>query len=473
MITMPLMLAAALTGAVSGTPAGSLRSTAVAPRAATTLLFATEAPALAHSARDPQDSLYATARNALSSGKYAQAATLFDSLTRTYPKSQYAGDALYWRAYALYRLGGAENLNRALAALESQKASYSGAGTRGDADALAVRVRGELARMGNADAAQSIATTASQSTAGCATAKNGDDEGDDDNDIRVAALNALLQMDAERAMPILKKVLEKRDACSVPLRRKAVFLVAQKHADGGDDLLLNVVKNDPSPQVREQAVFWLGQVQTEKASAALEQIATTSPDTALREKAIFALMQQGSDRGQALVRKLAESNDTPMRIREQAIFWIGQRPSAENAQALRNMFARLNGQGDRAEEVQKRILFSLSQMKGQGNDEWLLGVALDTTRSTEIRKQALFTAGQAGIPASQLVKLYDRIPDRGMKEQLVWVLSQSDASVATDKLFEIAKHDKDVELRKKALFWLGQKNDPRVQQLLLDIINQD
>jgi len=42
---------------------------------------------------------------------------------------------------------------------------------------------------------------------------------------KVAALNALLQMDADRAMPILTKVLERRDACSAGLRRKAVFLV--------------------------------------------------------------------------------------------------------------------------------------------------------------------------------------------------------------------------------------------------------
>ena len=35
----------------------------------------------------------------------------------------------------------------------------------------------------------------------------------------------------------------------------------------------------------------------------------------------------------------------------------------------------------------------------------------------------------------------------------------------------IAKGDRDPELRKKAIFWLGQKNDPRIRQLLLDIIN--
>ena len=43
---------------------------------------------------------------------------------------------------------------------------------------------------------------------------------------------------------------------------------------------------------------------------------------------------------------------------------------------------------------------------------------------------------------------------------------------AMDKLFDIAKNEKDPELRKKAIFWLGQSRDPRVQQFLLDLINR-
>jgi hypothetical protein len=40
-------------------------------------------------------------------------------------------------------------------------------------------------------------------------------------------------------------------------------------------------------------------------------------------------------------------------------------------------------------------------------------------------------------------------------------------------LMSIAKTDPDRELRKKAIFWLGQMGDrdPRVKQFLIDIIN--
>jgi HEAT repeat protein len=56
---------------------------------------------------------------------------------------------------------------------------------------------------------------------------------------------------------------------------------------------------------------------------------------------------------------------------------------------------------------------------------------------------------------------------------VIFVLSQRGESAATDKLIDIARHDPDVELRKKAIFWLGQRDDPRVRQLLEEMITND
>ena len=287
----------------------------------------------------------------------------------------------------------------------------------------------------------------------------------------MAALNALLQMDADRAVPIIKQVLARRDACSVPLRRKAVFLLSQKQTGETESLMLDVVQRDPDPGVREEAVQWMGQIRTERAAAALEDIALRSPDESLREKAVWALNEQNLARSNAVVRRLAESDETPSRVREKAVFWLGQRSSSENAQFLRDLFTRL-GKTERTVDVRKGILFSLSQMRGVGNDRWLLGVAADASQPIEVRKHALWTAGEAGVRAAELIPLYDRTTERPLKEHLIWVLSESRDRAAADKLIDIAKNDRDPELRKKAIFWLGQTRDPRVQQLLLDIINK-
>src|SRR5688572_5298022 len=411
----------------------------------------------------PADSLYRLGREAINRGDFQRAAEIFAEISARHPRSQYAPDALYWRAFALYREGGEDNLRAALRALDTQRSRFPRASTIGDARQLAIRIRGALAQQGDVESAEAVTRAAGQNRA-CV-------RNDDDSEIRAAAMNALLQMDAEGALPIIRQVLAKRDECSIALREKAVFLLSQKRSADTEALLIDVVRNDPASSVREQAVFWMGQVKTDRAAALLEEIVTASPDQDLRKKAIHALHEHGSARAAAMLRRLAESAQTPEEVREQAIFWIGQRRSQENADFLRSLFARL-GSDERREDLRKKVMFSLSQMRGFGNDRWLLGIAVDEANSVELRGHALFTAGQAGIPGSELAALYDRLSNAEVKEKLIWVMSESRDRVATDKLVEIAQRDSDLEMRKKALFWLGQKNDPRVRQILLDILTK-
>jgi HEAT repeat protein len=412
----------------------------------------------------PADSLYRLGRDAINRGDFRRAATLFAEVSAKYPRSEYAPDALYWRAFALYRLGREEDLREALKALDTQQTQYPRATTISDGRELAIRIQGVLAQQGDVGSAEAVSRAAAQQRP-CV-------RDDNDSEIRVAAMNALLQMDAEGALPIIRQVLQKRDECSVALREKAVFLLSQKRTSETETLLLDVLNNDPSPSVREQAVFWMGQVRTDRAAAALEEIATSSRDMDLRVKAIHALHEHGSPRAAALLRRLADGDQTPEQVREQTIFWLGQRRSAENAEFLRGLFAKMSRGGERNDELRKKIMFSLSQMRGFGNDRWLLDIALDTTNSADLRGHALWTAGQAGIPGSDLAAVYDRMRDPEVKEKLIWVMSESRDRVATDKLVEIAQKDPDLEMRKKALFWLGQKNDPRVRQILVDILTK-
>ena len=430
-------------------------------------VIATTAPA-PWAEDDPADSLYKAAREALNRSDYRRAAALFEAIASRYPKSAYSGDAYYYRGFALYRAGGETNLREALRALDEQHSRFPKARTVADANELRVRIRGELAKRGDATAAEQVTSTA-QAAASCP--KGSGEREDGESDIRTAALNALLQMDSESALPIIRQVLQKRDACSAAMRKKAVFLLSQRQSSETETIMIDVVKNDPSREVREAAVFWLGQVQTDKAASALEEIATTSGDVGLRDRAIFALSQSNSPRATAFVRRVAENADVPASVRQKAIFQLGQHPSAENAEYLRALFGRLGNDGH-GEELRRNLLFSLSQMRGYGNEKWLLSVASDGSQSEEVRKQALFAAGQAGVAGSEMAALYDKLSDRELKYQLIWVLSDSHDRAGADKLVEIAQKDRDPEMRKKAIFWLGQKNDPRIRQILLDIITK-
>ncbi|MEK6688650.1 MAG: tetratricopeptide repeat protein, partial [Gemmatimonadota bacterium] len=223
---------------------GELRR-AMTGRLAMTRSFATEPPEPGTS-QDPGDSLYRAARQALNGNDYGRAVELFRSLRNRYPKSAYVPDSYYWEAYGLMRRGNPEGMRVAARVLQEQATRFPEAATRssGDARALEARIRGELARQGDARAAEQLAVTAELAgTAPLArpttptpmspprapappsglvpgVPRPSRSSCGDDDDVQVAALNAVMQMDGARALPILKKVLARRDPGSTCLRRK-------------------------------------------------------------------------------------------------------------------------------------------------------------------------------------------------------------------------------------------------------------
>lgn len=109
--------------------------------------------------------------------------------------SVYVADSYYYQAFALFREAGNSNLRRAIELLRAQAPDHSDASTRADGDALMVRIEAQLARQGDARAARVITE---QASGPC----------DEDQEVRMAALSALLNMNADRAVPILEEVLQ-------------------------------------------------------------------------------------------------------------------------------------------------------------------------------------------------------------------------------------------------------------------------
>lgn len=415
--------------------------------------------------QDPADSLYRAARTQLNRSNYREASRMFAQLYERYPRSSYAAQAMYYQAFALYRNGRGRDLEAAQQALIRLQQQYGEEEVAlGEAEALMARIEGELARRGDSRAAERVTRTA-QGIAGVSAAQACESEEDE---IRMAALNALLQMNSERAIPILRKVLEEQDednACTIEMRRKAVFLLAQHLDEDNVDILLDVVQNDPDPEVRSQAVFWLSQVPGERTVAALEEILLGSDDHEMQRKAIFALAQTSSGRSSQVLKDYAMKPDAPVELRADAIFWLGQQGEGVNTRFLQEIYASTNEQ-----EIKEKILFSVAQAGEGENASWLLGIAGDEAEPIEMRKKAMFWAAQSGVSAVEMAELYDTMPERELKEQIIFGLAQQGGEESIDKLLDIARKEEDTELRKKAIFWLSQSDDPRVAEFLMEII---
>ena len=423
------------------------------------------------------DTALASAQRVLADGDYREAAQRFGRVAERYPRSTQAPEALYWRAYALFKTGSGSNLSAALTSLNDLNRLYpSSKANTGDAGNLKIRICGELAKRGDEACAADIVKTATQSTTSTSTttSQGGTQasscpKDDDDNDDRIMALNALMNMNSDQAVPILQRVLERKDECSAGLRKKAVFLISQKRSPEVVDILLKTAREDPSPAVREDAVFWLSNVRDERVVDLLGEMALNNSDPAIQEKAIFSLSNTRSEKASTILRDIAQRESASKGAREQAIFWLGNRRDTSSTAFLRGLYSRLNDK-----DLKEKVLFSVANQRAAGSGQWLINIATNERETMELRKQALFWAGNnkaATIP--EIAALYDKVTDKEMKEQIIFVLSQqSRDTAAIDKLMAIARSDTDREMRSKAIFWLGQSRDPRVLKFLEELINK-
>ena len=103
----------------------------------------------------------------------------------------------------------------------------------------------------------------------------------------------------------------------------------------------------------------------------------------------------------------------------------------------------------------------------------LLRLARATAVPHETRRAAVFWLGQAAGEAatrglSDLVD--DSSVDVEVKESAVFALSQQPRDAGVPALIRIARSNRSPGVRKKALFWLGQSEDPRALALFEEIL---
>ncbi len=458
-----------------------------------------ESPRSPWAQQDPADSLYRMAREQLNRGDYRRAAQLFKELPQKYPSSSYAADSPYWQAFALYRIGGTAELQEALAALEAQKAKYPGARTlaegetrvygggvtavnkagagrgagagagaataqspvreriQADASALAARIAGVLSTRGlGTDAAVKRALA----TDGAVCDR-------EELSVRAEALSALMQVDAEGAQQMTKKILARRDECSVPLRRNAVFIVGNKHDASAAATLLAVAKSDPSLEVRGEAVNWLTRVGGDDGVNALIEMSRSSDDEQLQRAVVRALAGSANARAKAEIHALVERNDASEALRLTALEGLDRdKIGADDAAWLRGLYGKTE-----SVRIKSRIASAVGRLGGEANNQWLLAIAKNEDESMDARMQAINRAGEF-LDVASLSKLYDGVSQRPLRESLIGVLGNRKEPEATDKLLDIVKTGTDPNLRRYAINVLSRKKDPRTTKLLMELIEK-
>jgi hypothetical protein len=103
----------------------------------------------------------------------------------------------------------------------------------------------------------------------------------------------------------------------------------------------------------------------------------------------------------------------------------------------------------------------------------LLALARADKVPQDRRRSAIFWLGQAAgdsVAGALDSIVLDHSGTRELRKHAVFALSQRSPDEAVPALIRIARTNRDPELRRAALFWLGQSNDPRALEVFEEIL---
>lgn len=129
---------------------------------------------------------------------------------------------------------------------------------------------------------------------------------------------------------------------------------------------------------------------------------------------------------------------------------LGMVPAAAAVDYLLDLAARAPG------DVGKDAVLPAALAEGVTVHPELLRLAAAPGAAQSTRKQAVFWAAQTGAPLAELTRLYARVPDTEVREQLIFAYSQRGGPEAARELLRVARSGDPEKLRKSAVFWLGQ-----------------
>ena len=222
---------------------------------------------------------------------------------------------------------------------------------------------------------------------------------------------------------------------------------------------------DVESDLRLMALDALIGMDPESAWPILQRVVADSGSAELRARSVWLLSQVDTDEAFDLLVEMARS-DPDSEVRGQALFWVGQ--SADHSeQAMGLLIDMLQSAGD--EELLGQALFGLGQSSDPRARQALEGLARDTSKSAEMRGQALFWLAQQGDSLGMLGEIALNDPDEELRSQALFGIAQIESEEANEFLLQIARSDAPMEVRSNAIFWLGQRGDERVVDVLIGL----
>lgn len=366
------------------------------------------------------DRNYRRGIKALDANKFSDAIQEFDG--EIAGKGARADGAYYWKAYAQNRLG---RRAEALATIAELRKQFPNSRWMDDAKALEVEVR--------AQEGQPVSPNS-----------------ESNEDLKLIALNALMQSDPNRAVPILRNLLNSGQSPKV--KEHALFVLSQSDSREARQIVADLARSG-NPDMQRPAIHYLSMMGDEWSRGQLAAIYRASSDPRAKREVLNGYLIAGA---KDKLLELAKGEKDP-ELRKQAINILAQTGAKDE---IWNLY-----KSEQNPEVKREIVHSMLM---EGDSGHLLEIA-KSERDLQTRKEALTTLALTGWGKEngEMAKLYQSETNNALKKELInGMFLQGDAK----GLVALARQEKDPELKRDIVSHLALMGSKDSTDYMMEIL---
>jgi HEAT repeat protein len=373
--------------------------------------------------RDRDDRLYEEGQAALEEARWQRAVDQFSSLVAA--NSARADAALYWKAYALDKLG---QKAEALAATAELIKAYPTSRWLGDAKALEQQVRQSVGQPVRPEAAA-------------------------DEELKLLALQALQHSDPEQAVPMLEKILQ--GTASPRLKERALFVLAQSNSPRARQLLTDAARGTSDPDLQRRAIQYLAVHGSRENREVLAQIYTSSTNVDVKRRILRAFGVSG-DRVRVLA---AATTEAAPELRAEAVQQLGVMGAHDELWQLYQKEANV--------DIKKRIMQAMFVGGGAAR---LIELA-NAEQNPELKRAAIRNLGlmPSAKTSEALLAIYNREKDPATRKAVLQAFFHQNNA---EQLVAIARKETDPQIRREIVSHLSHMRSKVALDYLMEILNK-
>ena len=370
-----------------------------------------------------EEQLYKDGTKYLQDSHWQQAVESFSQAAAM--KGRRADAALYWKAYSLNKAGRRAEAQSTIAELRHD---FPRSDWLKDAGALELQIK-----QGTGQTVDPVRET--------------------DEDLKLLAINSLMNSEPERAVPLLQGVLTNPNN-STNLKERALFVLAQSDSPQAAQIISAVARGQSGSDLQVRAIHYLG-ISGTRYLKLLQDIYSGSSDVSMKRAVLQAYMTSGA---KELVLAAATGEKDPD-LRRSAIHQLG-------AMGARNELEQLYGSTSSTDDKESILqAFGIS-----GDSDALIRIAT-TEGDSRVRERAIRNLGPFGGEKARpvLVQIYNNEKDPELRRtaiQSLFVLGD-----ATD-LIALARKETSPEMKRRLVEQLSLLGSKEARDYMLEILNK-